>query len=161
MLNFFKKTVFALLVIAAVLFGIQPENLAALSETIQFHLKLWDLWHLYSTPPLPVALLFGVCFLLGILVAGFHGVYERFSKRREVRKRDRRIRELEAEVDRLRAQAAEVKTSAAPSGSAPPRAPGAGPEPPEPAPPAQLAAPSPAGGGEKKKTPPLEEEPTL
>ncbi len=160
MLNFFKKTVFALLVIAAVLFGIQPENLAALSETIQFHLKLWDLWHLYSTPPLPVALLFGVCFLLGILVAGLHGVYERFSKRREVRKRDRRIRELEAEVDRLRAQAAELKAPATPAGSEP-QAPDEVPEPPSSAPQARLSAPSPAGDGEKKKAPPLEEEPTL
>ncbi len=159
MLNFFKKTVFALLVIAVALFGIQPENLAALSETIQFHLKLWDLWHLYSTPPLPVALLFGVCFLLGILVAGLHGVYERFSKRREVRRRDRRIRELEAEVDRLRAQAAELKTPP-PAGSEP-QAPESAPEPSTPAPQARLAAPSPAGDGEKKKAPPLEEEPTL
>ena len=141
MFRFVKRVFLGTLIVAVVLVGIQPENLQALSQTIRFHVKLWDLWQLYSTPPLPVALLFGVFFLLGLLSAGVHGVYERMSRRAEIRRRDRRIRELEAEVEALRVRLAEREPPSQPPG---PEAPA------ERAPPAKaLEAPS------------HEEEPTL
>ncbi|GAB6061402.1 LapA family protein [Deferrisoma palaeochoriense] len=138
MLRFLKRVVLAAVIVAVALVAIQPENLQALGQTIQFHVKLWDLWHLYSTPPFPVALLFGAFFLLGLLVAGFHGIFERLARRAEVRKRDRRIRELEAEVEALKKQLAEIRPPA---------------EPPAPAAPVKESPPA--------VPPPAEDEPTL
>ena len=62
MLAFVKKLLFVFVLAAVLLFGIQPENLQALSGTIQFHLKIWDIWNLYTTPAFPIALLFVVFF---------------------------------------------------------------------------------------------------
>ncbi len=138
MFRFIKRVVLAAVIVAVALVAIQPENLQALGQTIQFHIKLWDLWTFYSTPPFPVALLFGVFFLLGLVVAGFHGIFERIARRAEVRKRDRRIRELEKELERLRKQLAELP-----------------PPPPEPSPPAQTGPAAPPAAA------PPEEEPTL
>lgn len=138
MFRFIKRVVLAAVIVAVALVAIQPENLQALGQTIQFHIKLWDLWTFYSTPPFPVALLFGVFFLLGLVVAGFHGIFERIARRAEVRKRDRRIRELEKELERLRKQLAELP-----------------PPPSEPSPPAQTGPAAPPAAA------PPEEEPTL
>ncbi|WP_025323044.1 LapA family protein [Deferrisoma camini] len=138
MFRFIKRVVLAAVIVAVALVAIQPENLQALGQTIRFHIKLWDLWTFYSTPPFPVALLFGVFFLLGLVVAGFHGIFERIARRAEVRKRDRRIRELEKELERLRKQLAELP-----------------PPPSEPSPPAQTGPAAPPAAA------PPEEEPTL
>jgi hypothetical protein len=109
MLSFLKKLMIFVVLAAVVLFGMQPENLKALSATIQFHFKLWDFWDLYATPAFPVALLFVVFFLLGMVMAGLHGVYERLARRTQIRSRDRKIAALEKEVGELRAQVAEWK----------------------------------------------------
>ncbi|MDW7709120.1 MAG: LapA family protein [Deferrisomatales bacterium] len=109
MLAFVKKILFALVLAAVVIFGFQTENLEALGATMQFHFKVWDLWDIYTTPKFPVALLFIVFFLLGILTAGFHGIYERLARKVEIRARDKRIRELEKELGALRAEAAALK----------------------------------------------------
>ncbi len=151
MVRFLKRALLATLIVVLVLLCIQPENLAALSETIQFHIKFWDLWQIYSTPPFPVALLFGVFFLLGLLTAGLHGIYERLARRAEIRRKNRRIRELEAEVEALKARLAELK----PPEEAPP---------PAEAPSAGAGSQAPARPPEKRPAgppPPMEEEPTL
>ncbi len=147
MVRFLKRALLATLIVVLVLLCIQPENLAALSETIQFHIKFWDLWQIYSTPPFPVALLFGVFFLLGLLAAGLHGIYERFARRAEMRRKNRRIQELEAEVEALKARLAELgpREEAPPPAEIPPAA--AGP---------RANEKRPAG-----PPPPVEEEPTL
>jgi hypothetical protein len=86
----------------------------ALNQAVEFHIKLWHLWGIYTTPKIPVVLLFGVFFLLGMILAGFHGVYERMARRIHVRKRDKRIRELEKELGELRAEVVELRPSAPP-----------------------------------------------
>jgi len=106
MLAFVKKMIFALVLAALVLFAYQ--NLTPLSQSIQFVIDPYyrEPW---QTPEFPVVFLFVVFFLLGMLGAGFHGVYERMARRVELRRRDKRIRELEKEISGLRAQVAELR----------------------------------------------------
>ncbi len=155
MLAFVKKILFALVLAVIVIFAFQKENLEALGQTLQFHLKVWDVWDIYTTPKFPVALLFIVFFLLGMLTAGFHGLYERMARRVEIRRRDKRIRELEKELGEFRAQAAELKPPAPAEAEALPEVfPGRGaPVSPDAAPARRPQGPTPP--------PPLEEEPTL
>jgi hypothetical protein len=106
MLAFVKKIVFALILAALVLFAYQ--NLTPLSQSIQFEINPYYREPV-QTPNFPVVFLFVVFFLLGMLAAGFHGVYERMARRMEIRRRDKRIRELEKENSGLRAQVAELR----------------------------------------------------
>ncbi len=106
MLAFVKKMIFALILAALVLFAYQ--NLTPLSQSIQFVIDPYYREPI-QTPNFPVVFLFVVFFLLGMLAAGFHGMYERMARRVEIRRRDKRIRELEKELSGLRTQVAELR----------------------------------------------------
>lgn len=156
MLAFLKKLFFTLCLFVLLVFVYQ--NLEALGTNVPFVFDAYFQGYRYQTPPFPVWILFAVFFLLGMLAAGFHGIYERLARRVEIRKRDKRIRELEKELGELRAREAELKPPAAAEDLAP-----AGPSPAEPGAPVRALPP----GGEAPRRPagpsprPLEEEPTL
>ena len=107
MLSLLKKIVFAVVVLLLVLLGYQ--NAEILSSKTHFVLNLYAEGFQWETPEFPVVLLYGVFFLLGLVAAGFQGIYERIARKTEIRRRDKRIRALEAETDALRTQLAELK----------------------------------------------------
>jgi hypothetical protein len=107
MLSLLKKILFAAVVLLLVLVGYQ--NAEILSEKTHFMLDLYADGYRWDTPEFPVVLLYGVFFLLGLLAAGFQGIYERIARKTEMRRRDKRIRALEAEADALRTQLAELQ----------------------------------------------------
>lgn len=148
MLAFVKKLLMALVLFAVVIFLYQ--NRAALSANVPFRFDLGMEGYRYQTPEIPVWILFAVFFLLGMVAAGFHGIYERLARRVEIRRRDKKIRGLEQELGELRARVAELRPPA-PSEDA------AGSEPP--------ALPAETGRRERQDSgsprPPVEEEPTL
>jgi hypothetical protein len=110
MLALLKKIVFAVAVLLLVLLGYQ--NAEILSTKTRFMLDLYAEGYRWETPEFPVVLLYGVFFVLGLLAAGFHGVYERIARKTEIRRRNKRIRVLEAEADDLRTQLAELRPPA-------------------------------------------------
>ncbi|HSH71171.1 MAG TPA: lipopolysaccharide assembly protein LapA domain-containing protein [Deferrisomatales bacterium] len=107
MLSLLKKVVFAVAVLLLVLLGYQ--NAEILSTKTHFVFDLYAEGYQWQTPEFPVVLLYGVFFLLGLLAAGFHGIYERIARKTEIRRRNKRIRRLEAETDTLRSQLAELR----------------------------------------------------
>ena len=107
MLALLKKIVFAAVVLLLVLLGYQ--NAEILSNKTHFVLDLYAEGYQWETPEFPVVLLYGVFFLLGLVAAGFQGIYERIARKTEIRRREKRIRALEAETDALRTQLAELK----------------------------------------------------
>ena len=107
MLALLKKIVFAVVVLVLVVLGYQ--NAEILSKETHFVFDTYVEGYSWETPQFPVVLLYGVFFLVGLLTAGFHGVYERFARKAEIRKRDKRIRGLEAEVETMRTRLAELK----------------------------------------------------
>ena len=121
MLSLLKKIVFAAAVLLLVLLGYQ--NAEILSNKTHFVLNLYAEGYQWQTPEFPVVLLYGVFFLLGLIAAGFQGIYERIARKTEMRRRDKRIRALEAEVDTLRTQLGELKPPPAvePASAAVPR----------------------------------------
>ena len=107
MLALLKKIVFAAVVLLLVLLGYQ--NAEILSNKTHFVLDLYAEGYQWETPEFPVVLLYGVFFLLGLVAAGFQGIYERIARKTEIRRREKRIRALEAETDALRTQLAELE----------------------------------------------------
>ena len=100
MLGLFRKLILVVVLCLLVLFAYQ--NAGPLSQTLQLRLHLYA-WN-GETPNIPMVFLLVVCFLLGVLAAGVHGVYERLGRRLDVRKRDKRIRALEKELAELRSE---------------------------------------------------------
>lgn len=107
MLTLLKKILFAVAVLLLVLLGYQ--NAGELSTKTRFILDLYAEGVRWQTPEFPVVLLYGAFFVLGLISAGFHGVYERLARKAEIRRGNKRIRTLEAELDSLRGQLAELR----------------------------------------------------
>jgi len=106
-LTLLKKILFAVAVLLLVLLGYQ--NAGELSTKTRFILDLYAEGVRWQTPEFPVVLLYGAFFVLGLISAGFHGVYERLARKAEIRRGNKRIRTLEAELDSLRGQLAELR----------------------------------------------------
>lgn len=76
------------------------ENLQELSKTLT--LKVDFLFWGSKSPPMPFYLVVIIVFLLGILVAGFYGIIERFKLKKEIRIISRSNREKEKELNSFR-----------------------------------------------------------
>ena len=76
------------------------ENLEQLSKTLilKVDLKLWD----WETPPMFVYLVMIIVFLLGIFMAGFFGIVERFKSKKTIRVLTKENREKDRELNSLR-----------------------------------------------------------
>jgi hypothetical protein len=167
MFSFIKKIVFTVVAVALLLFLYQ--NMEPLSQTIGFNFDLYVEDFSYATPRFPVLFMFLAAFLMGTLLIGFHGLYERIARKAELKFRDRKIKALEKEVSALKAELLEAdKPAATPeSGKADKPAPGAAAsaiiksERPEPVKSALITPVVEKPVPEKPALTPLEEEPTL
>jgi uncharacterized integral membrane protein len=59
------------------------ENFPELSKTVT--LKVNFLFWAHETPPMAVYLVIIIAFLIGVFIAGFFGIFERFRLKREIR----------------------------------------------------------------------------
>jgi uncharacterized integral membrane protein len=76
------------------------ENLEQLSKslTLRVDLLFWS----HKTPPMQVYLLMIIVFLLGVFVAGFFGIFERFRLKKEIRSLSREKKERARQLDSMR-----------------------------------------------------------
>ncbi|PLX40620.1 MAG: hypothetical protein C0608_08780 [Deltaproteobacteria bacterium] len=100
MAAFLRKIFIALIIGATVLFAF--ENTGPLSQEVQFTFDLFIGGLKYEAPPFPVFFLFLAAFLIGLMYAGLHGIYERIARKAENRSLNRKIKTLEAELTKER-----------------------------------------------------------
>ena len=76
------------------------ENLGELSKTLTLKVDFlfWD----SKTPPMAFYLVVIIVFLLGILVAGFYGILERFKLKKKIRIISKEKKEKDKELNSLR-----------------------------------------------------------
>lgn len=76
------------------------ENLAQLSQklTLRVDLYFWD----WKTEPMAFYFVIIIAFFLGVLIAGFYGMFERFKLKREIRALSRERKEKDKELNSLR-----------------------------------------------------------
>ena len=76
------------------------ENLAQFSQklTLKVDLYFWD----WKSEPMAFYFVMIIVFFLGVLIAGFYGIFERFKLRREIRTLSRERREKDKELNSLR-----------------------------------------------------------
>jgi len=113
MLALLKKIVFAIVVLVLVLVGYQNADTLSVETTFKFDFSM--VGYSWESPKFPVVLLYGLFFVLGLITAGFHGIYERLARKAEIRRRDKRIRGLEAEAEKMRSRLAELQPPPAPA----------------------------------------------
>jgi uncharacterized integral membrane protein len=92
------KAIVSILIMLLVIILI-VENLEQLSKslTLMVDLLFWS----YKTPPMQVYLLLIIVFLLGVFVAGFLGIFERFRLKKEIRSLSREKTERTTQLDSL------------------------------------------------------------
>lgn len=76
------------------------ENLEQLSNTLTLRVDLY-FWE-SKTTPMPFYLVIIVVFLLGVLMASFYGIYERFRLKKEIRILSKTCTEKDRELNSLR-----------------------------------------------------------
>lgn len=93
-----KYIISLLLMLLAVILIV--ENLEQLSKTLilRVNLLFWD----HETPQMPFYLVIIIVFLLGILVASFYGIVERFKLKKRIRILSKENTEKDKELDSLR-----------------------------------------------------------
>ena len=76
------------------------ENLGELSKplTLRIDLLFWS----YETPPMAFYLVMIIVFLIGIFIAGFFGIFERFRLKKEIRLLSREKIAKDREMNSLR-----------------------------------------------------------
>jgi putative membrane protein len=93
-----KAIISILLMLLAVILIV--ENLAQLSQKLilKVDLYFWD----WETEPMAFYFVIIIVFLLGILVAGFYGIFERFKLKKEIKIISKERREKDKELNSLR-----------------------------------------------------------
>jgi uncharacterized integral membrane protein len=93
------KAIVSILIMLLVIILI-VENLEQLSKslTLRVDLLFWS----HKTPPMQVYLLMIIVFLLGVFVAGFFGIFERFRLKKEIRSLSREKTERASQPGSLR-----------------------------------------------------------
>jgi uncharacterized integral membrane protein len=76
------KAILSILIMLLVIILI-VENLQQLSKTLM--LRVDFLFWSHETPPMAIYLVMIIVFLLGVFIAGFFGIYERFLLKKEIR----------------------------------------------------------------------------
>jgi len=76
------------------------ENLEQLSKTLTLRVDLlfWGV----KTPPMAFYLLVIIAFLIGVFVAGFLGIFERFRLKREIKRLSKENKEKDKELNSYR-----------------------------------------------------------
>jgi len=93
------KAIISLLVMLLVIILV-VENLEQLARTLTLKVNLY-FWA-WETPPMAFYLVVIIVFLLGILVASFYGIVERFKLKKRLRMLSKENREKEKEVNSFR-----------------------------------------------------------
>ena len=93
------KAIVSILIMLLVIILI-VENLGQLSKTLTLKVDL--LFWSHETPPMAFYLVMIIVFLLGVLIAGFLGIFERFQLKREIRALSREKAAKEREIESLR-----------------------------------------------------------
>ena len=106
MMAFIKKIFAAVVLAGLALFGYQ--NMESLSSTISFNFDLYAEGLNYQTPNFPVFFILIAFFLVGMLLTGMHGIYERIARKVELRHRERRIRALEKQLETVQGELTEL-----------------------------------------------------
>ena len=98
MKNIIKGIIGILLILLATILIVQ--NYEQLSKTLilKVDLKLWA----WETPPMFVYLVMIIVFLLGVFMAGFFGIVERFKSKKTIRVLTKENREKDRELNSLR-----------------------------------------------------------
>ena len=93
-----KAIIAILLMLLAVVLIV--ENLAQLSQklTLQVDLYFWE----WKTEPMSFYFVIIIVFLLGILIASFYGIFERFKLKKEIKIISKEKREKDKELNSLR-----------------------------------------------------------
>ena len=107
MFSFIKKIVFTVVAVALLLVIFQ--NMEPLSQSIAFGVDLYAEGFSYNSPEFPVFFIVFGAFLLGTMITGLHGIYERIARKAEIRLRDRKIKALEKELSGLKAELVETQ----------------------------------------------------
>ena len=93
------KAIVSILVMLFVVI-IVVENLGELSKTLTLRVDLlfWGV----KTPPMAFYLVVIIAFLLGVFVAGFLGIFERFRLKREIKRLSQENKEKDKELNSYR-----------------------------------------------------------
>lgn len=93
------KAIVSILVMLFVVI-IVVENLEQLSQTLTLRVDLlfWGV----KTPPMAFYLVVIIAFLIGVLVAGFLGIFERFRLKREMKRLSKENKEKDNELNSYR-----------------------------------------------------------
>jgi len=101
------KIVFWLIIVAfLVLVGFQ--NKAFFLQKHSFDLNLW-VTAPYETPEIHNAVLFVVCFLAGLAIAYFSGLFERYKANKTIKQLTKTANERQAETEQLKAEVEALK----------------------------------------------------
>jgi putative membrane protein len=93
-----KGMVYTLIIVLAFVFFM--ENYPTLSATISIRYNLY--FFQVESIPFPVWSVILLSFLLGVVLAGFFGLYERYVIKQNARNKTREVARLEKEVNSLR-----------------------------------------------------------
>ena len=93
------KAIVSILIMLLVIILI-VENLGQVSKTLT--LRIDFLFWSHETPPMAFYLVMIIVFLLGVFIAGFFGIFERFRLKKEIRALSREKIVKERELDSLR-----------------------------------------------------------
>jgi uncharacterized integral membrane protein len=93
------KAIVSILVMLLIVI-IVVENLEQLSKTLTLRVDL--LFWTHKTPLMPFYLVVIISFLIGIFVAGFLGIFERFRLKREIRRLSKENSEKDKELNSYR-----------------------------------------------------------
>jgi putative membrane protein len=93
------KAIVSILVMLLIIIII-VENLEQLSKTLTLRVDL--LFWSHETPQMPFYLVMIMVFLLGIFIAGFFGIFERFRLKKEIKALSRERIAKEKEINTLR-----------------------------------------------------------
>ncbi|MBW1690973.1 MAG: hypothetical protein DRG87_08100 [Deltaproteobacteria bacterium] len=93
------KAIISILIMLLVIILI-VENLEQLSKTLT--LRIDFLFWSHETPPMAFYLVMIIVFLLGVFIAGFLGIFERFRLKKEIRALSREKAAKDREMDSLR-----------------------------------------------------------
>ena len=94
----FKLVFFSLVAIFILLVVYQNRAVFTHKEFFVVNLLVWE----YKSPEIFLSMYFVTFFLLGILIAYFHGLSHRFKARNEMKSQLDRVTKLEAEIEVLK-----------------------------------------------------------
>ena len=91
------------LILIAFLFLVGYQNKAFFLQKHSFDLNVW-VTAPYETPEIYNALLFGVCFVAGLVIAYLSGLFERFKANKTIKQLTNTVNDQKAQTEQLRTE---------------------------------------------------------